>query len=291
MDPLQQQIQQKIIGNVLVDKCQHSENIIFHQSWCTQERCIRFTTPFFREIFPAVAARGEHLKTRDYAIYEVHNIPGELLIECTVAQHLLPKECQATLEHLKNLGIVKNRKSDSCTLGHWKIKNMQDMTGLFAEFDDFLAVELPVFEECIHMELKDPDISAHLEEGAKLERISQGYERNPLARQRCLDARGTACTVCGMDFGKVYGPEFKGMIEVHHIVPLSHIHRGHVVNPVKDLIPVCPNCHRALHSKKEGVFTAQELKKFMNIAAYVKGCSQKGALKNEIKLQYAALPQ
>ena len=63
-----------------------------------------------------------------------------------------------------------------------------------------------------------------------------------------------------MDSGKTYGPEFKGKIEVHHIVPISEIGEDYVVDPVNDLVPVCPNCHTALHSKKGGVYSVQELK-------------------------------
>lgn len=52
-----------------------------------------------------------------------------------------------------------------------------------------------------------------------------------------------------MSFEKTYGPEFKNIIEVHHIVPLNQIGEAYVVDPINDLIPVCPNCHTALHSK------------------------------------------
>jgi 5-methylcytosine-specific restriction protein A len=52
-----------------------------------------------------------------------------------------------------------------------------------------------------------------------------------------------------MSFEKTYGPEFKDIIEVHHIVPLNQIGEAYAVDPINDLIPVCPNCHTALHSK------------------------------------------
>ena len=52
-----------------------------------------------------------------------------------------------------------------------------------------------------------------------------------------------------MSFENTYGPEFKDIIEVHHIVPISEIGEKYVVDPVRDLIPICPNCHAAIHSK------------------------------------------
>jgi hypothetical protein len=98
-------------------------------------------------------------------------------------------------------------------------------------------------------------------EGAMKEVVSNQYERNREARKKCLEANGTACKICGFDFGKTYGPEFAGMIEVHHIVPISSIGKDYVVDPIHDLIPVCPNCHMLLHSKKGGgVYTPDEVR-------------------------------
>lgn len=42
----------------------------------------------------------------------------------------------------------------------------------------------------------------------------------------------------------------RGIIEVHHIVPISQIGKEYEVDPINDLVPLCPNCHTALHSKK-----------------------------------------
>ena len=92
-------------------------------------------------------------------------------------------------------------------------------------------------------------------EGAMRDILSNKYERNLKARSRCIAYYGTTCQVCGFDFGAVYGEEFAGKIEVHHRKPLSEIKEDYVVDPVKDLIPVCPNCHLVLHSKKGGVYT------------------------------------
>lgn len=89
--------------------------------------------------------------------------------------------------------------------------------------------------------------SATLFEGAVRQVTVNAYERNPVARQQCIEAHGTTCCVCGFDFGAVYGPEAEGYIHVHHIRPLSEVGREYVVNPVEDLRPVCPNCHAVLH--------------------------------------------
>jgi len=45
-------------------------------------------------------------------------------------------------------------------------------------------------------------------------------------------------------------------------VPLAKVGKSYVVNPVKDLRPVCPNCHAMLHRPAE-VLNIEELKKMM----------------------------
>jgi 5-methylcytosine-specific restriction protein A len=53
--------------------------------------------------------------------------------------------------------------------------------------------------------------------------------------------------VCGFDFEAKYGPEVKGFIHVHHLVPLSAKREQYELDPVRDLRPVCPNFHAVIH--------------------------------------------
>ena len=56
-------------------------------------------------------------------------------------------------------------------------------------------------------------------------------------------------------------------LQVHHVVPLHQTAAEHVVDPVRDLIPVCPNCHVALHAKPDGgTYTPDELRILMGLA-------------------------
>ena len=97
-------------------------------------------------------------------------------------------------------------------------------------------------------------------EGA-LQRVSSDtYERSRKARELCIKARGASCAICGFDFEKTYGPDFAGMIQVHHIVPLHQTGAEHKVDPVSDLIPVCANCHMAIHKNKDQALLPEELK-------------------------------
>ncbi|WP_342492819.1 HNH endonuclease [Bacillus sp. FSL H8-0516] len=57
-----------------------------------------------------------------------------------------------------------------------------------------------------------------------------------------------------MNFESVYGEVAKDLIHLHHIVPLNKIQKDYIANPIKDLIPVCPNCHAMLHRKEKDVY-------------------------------------
>ncbi|MBT2679267.1 HNH endonuclease [Bacillus sp. ISL-35] len=88
------------------------------------------------------------------------------------------------------------------------------------------------------------------------------YERNPIARKRCMNHFGVHCQICNMNFKDIYGEVGRDFIHIHHIVPLHLIQQDYVVDPVKDLIPVCPNCHAMLHRKENGVYmSVEELRK------------------------------
>ncbi len=94
----------------------------------------------------------------------------------------------------------------------------------------------------------DPSEDEHYSEGTAISVTVNKYERNPKARKKCLDHFGVKCKVCDLSFAARYGVELgAGFIHVHHIVPLSKIGKGYKVDPVKDLVPVCPNCHAMLH--------------------------------------------
>jgi len=88
-----------------------------------------------------------------------------------------------------------------------------------------------------------------LPEGAKIKIIANRYERSHANREACISYYGSKCQACGFDFSETYGPIGEGYIEVHHIIPVSEIGKDYMVNPVKDLIPLCANCHAIVHRK------------------------------------------
>ena len=84
-------------------------------------------------------------------------------------------------------------------------------------------------------------------EGAQRKVSINAYERSATARQACIDHYGYRCVACGFSFEVKYGERGKHFIHVHHIVPLASIGTSYVVDPIKDLRPVCPNCHAIIH--------------------------------------------
>ena len=85
-------------------------------------------------------------------------------------------------------------------------------------------------------------------EGGAVKVLANRYERDREARDACVAHFGPICRVCDMEFGKDYSPLGEGFIEVHHLVPVSSRGQRYRVDPLKDLIPVCPNCHAMLHA-------------------------------------------
>lgn len=115
-------------------------------------------------------------------------------------------------------------------------------------------------------EITNPD---EIFEGAKKEIFVNAYERNPLARQKCIEANGCYCHVCGLDFKKMYGEIGDGFIQVHHKIPISTIGKEYKIDPINDLVPVCPNCHAMLHRGNNGeVLSIEELRDMLKNIGY-----------------------
>ena len=100
------------------------------------------------------------------------------------------------------------------------------------------------------------------QEGA-VHRVSvDRYERDPKARAKCIEHHGTCCKVCELDFESRYGHIGKGFIHVHHLRPLGRLKSSYRLDPLKDLVPVCPNCHAMLH-RRDPPFEVEQLRRYL----------------------------
>lgn len=70
-----------------------------------------------------------------------------------------------------------------------------------------------------------------------------------------------SCIVCGFSFNETYGELGKKYIEAHHLTPISSLKKTTKIS-IKDLAPVCSNCHRMLHRKNPPI-TIEELRELL----------------------------
>ena len=141
--------------------------------------------------------------------------------------------------------------------------------GIVAEYSDTSPVKIiwrlsPEENGFVRLEYIPEEISDKLfPEGGVKKILVNKYERNPLARRICIQHYGCRCQVCDFDFQKEYGTWGADFIHVHHIALLSSKSASYVLDPIRDLVPVCPNCHAMIHRKSEPL-SIEELKNIMS---------------------------
>lgn len=143
----------------------------------------------------------------------------------------------------KNLQIVMEKMGFS--LEDHSIDPAEKILELLTPYFGLLATLLPTENKESYLAFNEPG----LPEGAKIRVEVNRYERSRINREACLSLFGTRCQTCGIDLGEKYGSLGHGYIHVHHVVPVSKLGDGYIIDPSKDLIPVCPNCHAMLHQK------------------------------------------
>ncbi|MER8390885.1 HNH endonuclease [Mesorhizobium sp. M1340] len=75
------------------------------------------------------------------------------------------------------------------------------------------------------------------------------HERNVKARRECIRHFGYRCQACDLSYEDRYGPIGADLIHVHHLTPLSEIGEAYRVDPIRDLVPLCANCHHVVHRR------------------------------------------
>jgi len=114
--------------------------------------------------------------------------------------------------------------------------------------------------------VEDPSASAQPEvEGGLSPATVFRRERNPRNRLLCLRIHGAQCRCCGLNPESRYGAA-GGIIEVHHLEPVSMLEHPRPYDPETDLVPLCPNCHRSVHTQRPWPLTLEELASYMEEA-------------------------
>lgn len=178
--------------------------------------------------------------------------------------------CQKIVKKYTTIEYPKRSKN---TIRYWHIPFVgEDTPRGFTKGSFFWQLRSELYEalqeiEQVSVQMEPSDFPFEMEmyfEGQKKEIIVTVSKRDLQARQKCIDHFGAFCHVCGFNFRIVYGEEFKEKIVVHHILPLAEIGEEYRVDPIQDLVPVCPNCHLVIHSKQPA-YTLQEVRELMEM--------------------------
>lgn len=146
-----------------------------------------------------------------------------------------------------------------------RIKSFESELGekfLLQQGDNWIALENSA-NTTLPEEINNPE---NYPEGAKTSITINAVERNPKARAVCIAHYGHICVACRFDFAATYGEFGREYIHVHHINPLKDVTDEYNVDPIKDLAPVCPNCHAMIH-RREPCLTIAELQKILGNTA------------------------
>jgi 5-methylcytosine-specific restriction protein A len=91
------------------------------------------------------------------------------------------------------------------------------------------------------------------------------YEREPGPRMTCLHYHGYRCQGCGYKMADIYGVVAERIIHVHHLTPVSTLPKGYRIDPINEMVPLCPNCHSVVHARKYPL-TIKQLKRTLMTA-------------------------
>lgn len=100
-------------------------------------------------------------------------------------------------------------------------------------------------------------------EGRAVLRKHITYERSSRNRAECIRVHGAKCKACGFNFDVAYGRSHaRSYIEVHHIRSVSE-QAGKTINPKRDLVPLCSNCHSMIHREHGRILSVEELRRLL----------------------------
>ena len=95
-----------------------------------------------------------------------------------------------------------------------------------------------------------------ISEGERKYEVTKSYERSQKLRNAAIEHFShngiIVCDCCGFEFKSFYGEKFgKSCIEIHHLKPIFQYASMSIVQTIdsalRNLLPVCPNCHRVIH--------------------------------------------
>jgi hypothetical protein len=106
-------------------------------------------------------------------------------------------------------------------------------------------------------------VESGFQEGTKVKKTHIVIERNQVLRAEFFKANpASTCDLCDLDTAATY-PWTVRVLDLHHLLPLSSGTRVEKDGTTfSDLVPVCPNCHRAIHRFYDRWLVAHDLADF-----------------------------
>lgn len=114
-----------------------------------------------------------------------------------------------------------------------------------------------------------------INEGTQVVVRTKVYKRSSKLRKMAIQHYTTAdgrikCKVCCFDFEEFYGEFGKDFIEIHHQKPVFQFDGEDVErtisNALENVIPLCSNCHRMIHRRRDNPLSFDEIKEHINNA-------------------------
>ena len=129
---------------------------------------------------------------------------------------------------------------------------------------EIVAIELLDY---IHIWIEDKveAVEAGFVEGTRVEKTHLRLERNAAVRSAFFaQYPTTTCDCCGRDTAAEF-PWVDRVLDIHHVLPLCSGTRSSKQGTVlKDLIALCPTCHRAVHKFYAGWLKDEGRKDFID---------------------------
>jgi predicted HNH restriction endonuclease len=137
-------------------------------------------------------------------------------------------------------------------------------------FNDKKEALKKIYQQKSKIEIFDEDII--IKEGKSILKTSKVYNRSSKLRNIAIEHftkdNKIICEACCFDFEKFYGEHGKGFIEIHHQKPIFQFEEEETIQTIetalKNLMPVCSNCHRMIHRKKEYPLEIETIKQKIN---------------------------
>jgi 5-methylcytosine-specific restriction enzyme A len=217
-----------------------------------------------------------HLRPKGLKRYEARlsfgNFAGETIAQMQAAQ---PEELQLARALVSSIAKAAAVSCGEQSVDNWEVnganfvilaekRGVSDRFGEDALIGTCRDLVIPMLAAMAELYGYDPvpqspdERADNALEGAIRMSVVKRRERNPRNRLLCLRIHGSLCAVCRFDPVARYGPGIN-ILEIHHIQPLSLADGPRPYDPETDLIPLCPNCHRAIHTRRPVPWSPGEL--------------------------------